>query len=181
MGSNSNSVAEQTVRPVFSSSNPRQSLDQGRTKADKSAGGKSRRFSLLPTSFSLRNMGESRHERKISRSSSRQYGQPAQPAPAEVQSQPQLGVPANDAASHMSGSEASLAAGSAPPSAFRASTDHGPVSAKKTMLSKHKKFGDAFEGEVSSGGHGSSGPARRVMDFFRRRGTARSKSEKTSS
>lgn len=162
-----------------SSSNPRQSLDQGRSKPDKPCPGpaKGRRFSLLPTSFSLRGIsggGESKHERKLSRSGSRQYGQP------QVQSQPQLGL-ANDGVSALSGSETSLAAGSAPASARGEAMSHPPPPppTKRTTLSKHKKFGDAYEGEVSSGGHGSSGPARRVMDFFRRRGAARSKGEKS--
>ena len=164
-----------------SSSNPRQSLDQGRSKPDKPCPGpaKGRRFSLLPTSFSLRGIsggGESKHERKISRSGSRQYGQP------QVQSQPQLGL-ANDGVGALSGSETSLAAGSAPASARGEAVPQQlpppPPPTKRTTLSKHKKFGDAYEGEVSSGGHGSSGPARRVMDFFRRRGAARSKGEKS--
>lgn len=46
---------------------------------------------------------------------------------------------------------------------------------KPFLAAKHKKFGDAYEGETTAGGHGSSGPARRVMDFFRRRGVVRSK------
>jgi len=167
-------------RPVVvGSNNPRQSLDQGRSKFDKSSPGatKSRRFSLLPTSFSLRSMSsEGKHERKLSRSGSRQYGQ-SQPQTSQVQSQPQLGVPNNDGASALTGSESSFA-GSAPASAPGGSNDMGHPS-KKGTLSKHKKFGDAYEGELSSGGHGSSGPARRVMDFFRRRGAARSKGEKS--
>jgi protein-serine/threonine kinase len=160
-----------------STSVPRQSLDQGRGgKMDKS--GKSRRFSLLPTSFSLRNMtGEGKHERKLSRSNSRQYANNSQQT---AHSQPTLGVPGNnnnDGASHMSGSEASMAPGSAPPSAFRDSVDTNPIvvpPAKKSMLSKHRKFDEAPPGSHA----GSSGPARRVMDFFRRRGTARIKGEK---
>jgi protein-serine/threonine kinase len=181
-GSSNTDRPDAAARPPVvggSSSNPRQSLDQSRSgKMDKS--GKSRRFSLLPTSFSLRNMtGEGKHERKLSRSNSR-YAQGTTQQSPEVHSQPTLGVTGNDDASHMSGSEASMAPGSAPPSAFRDSVDTTTVvtPAKKTMLSRHKKFTDAFDSEVSSGGHGSSGPARRVMDFFRRRGTARSKSEK---
>ncbi|KAF8544880.1 kinase-like domain-containing protein [Trichophaea hybrida] len=168
-------------RPVVvGSNNPRQSLDQGRSKVDKSSSGatKGRRFSLLPTSFSLRSMSsEGKHERKLSRSGSRQYGQ-SQPQTPHVQSQPQLGVPNNDGASALTGSEASFA-GSAPASAPGGSNDVAHPT-KKPTLSKHKKFGDAYEGgELSSGGHGSSGPARRVMDFFRRRGAARSKGEKS--
>jgi protein-serine/threonine kinase len=186
-GSSSSDRPDVAPRPAIvggNASSHRQSLDQGRGgKAEKpSSGGKSRRFSLLPTSFSLRTMtGEGKHERKLSRSNSRQYGQATQQQP-QVQSQPQLGVPNNDAASALSGSDTSLAAGSAPASAFRGSIDvnsAAPPTNKKNSLSKHKKFGDAYEGEVSSGGHGSSGPARRVMDFFRRRGAARSKSDKS--
>ncbi|KAI5781490.1 kinase-like domain-containing protein [Geopyxis carbonaria] len=156
----------------------RQSMDQGRKFEKPSSGsGKARRFSLLPTSFSLRNMGgESKHERKASRGS-RQYTPPA-PQPVQVQSQPQLAAPRADGASAWTGSDTSLAAGSAPASVgkgARGSIDVSNASTRKTTLGKHKKFGEAFEGEVSSGGHGSSGPARRVMDFFRRRGVNRSK------
>lgn len=51
-----------------------------------------------------------------------------------------------------------------------------PTSTKKQFLPvRSKKFQDAYEGETTVGGHGSSGPARRVMDFFRRRGVVRSK------
>lgn len=44
------------------------------------------------------------------------------------------------------------------------------------VLQKNKKFGDAWDTDSYSRTHdhsGSSGPARRVMDFFRRRGKAR--------
>lgn len=44
------------------------------------------------------------------------------------------------------------------------------------MLQKNKKFTDAWDGDEYSRRHdhsGSSGPARKVMDFFRRRGKAR--------
>jgi protein-serine/threonine kinase len=37
----------------------------------------------------------------------------------------------------------------------------------------HKKFADAYDGENYRGHEGSSGAAKRVMDFFRRRGKAR--------
>lgn len=184
----SGGTADPSPRPPVvggtgSSSNPRQSLDQGRSKPDRSSSSapKGRRFSLLPASFSLRAIsggGEGRHERKLSRSGSRQYGQSSQPQNPQVQSQPQLGVRVNDGVGAQSGSETSLAAGSAPPSAM-GEVVLAPPPTKKTTLSKHKKFGDAYEGELSSGGHGSSGPARRVMDFFRRRGAARSKGEKS--
>ncbi|KAK1752556.1 Serine/threonine-protein kinase KIN4 [Echria macrotheca] len=46
----------------------------------------------------------------------------------------------------------------------------------RAVLQKNKRFGDAWEGDLPSRTHdhsGSSGPARRVMDFFRRRGRAR--------
>jgi protein-serine/threonine kinase len=161
------------TRPVAG----RQSFEQGR-KVEKSSTGptKTRRFSLLPQSFSLRSISgsESRHERKLSRNSSRQYGNDAQAQQnPQVQSQPQLAVSNNDNASAFTGgSDTSLAAGSAPASAFAGSSVEV---GRKTTLAKHKKFGDAYEGEVNSGGHGSSGAARRVMDFFRRRGAARSK------
>jgi len=201
IGNNSERPAEPMARPAVvggaSTTDPRQSMDHGaRTKPEKASAAKSRRFSLLPTSFSLRSMtGESKHERKLSRTNSRQYGPATQSQQSpQVQSQPQLGASRqhhhhhhhhhhNDAESGMTGSDTSLAAGSAPPSAFgRGSADvdspHSTVATKKTMLSRHKRLGDAYEGESSSGGHGSSGPARRVMDFFRRRGTARSKGEK---
>ena len=165
------------ARPAVVGGELRQSVDQSRSKFEKPVTGAkpNRRFSLLPANFSLRGMGADKtHSRKLSRSNSRQYGEP-QASPPQVQSQPHLGVPHNndDGGSARTGSETSLAAGSAPPSAFGAASIEAP--SKRTTLSKHKKFGDAYEGEMSSGGHGSSGPARRVMDFFRRRGTARSK------
>ncbi|TGZ77040.1 kinase-like protein [Ascodesmis nigricans] len=57
--------------------------------------------------------------------------------------------------------------------------DHSPTTAQNRkqqfMPIKSKKFQDAYEEETTAGGHGSSGPARRVMDFFRRRGVIRSK------
>ncbi|KAI5814636.1 hypothetical protein BZA77DRAFT_318245 [Pyronema omphalodes] len=158
----------------------RQSLDQGPRKIDPKTGApKSRRFSLLPTSFSLRTLtSEGKHERKLSRSNSRANGT-FQEQP-QVQSQPHigqgLGIGQQDAAS-LSASDTSIAVGSAPASAMGQREE--PQQGKKGTLSKHKKFGDAYEVEGSSGGHGSSGPARRVMDFFRRRGNARIKGEKS--
>jgi len=181
---NSDRATEPVARPAVVGGTPRQSIDQNCGKVEKPASApKSRRFSLLPTSFSLRSMtGESKHERKISRTNSRQYGPASQnQQSAHVQSQPHLGTTHHHAGSAMTGSDTSLATGSAPASAFgRRSVDVDSPTApvKKSMLSKHKRLGDAYEGESSSGGHGSSGPARRVMDFFRRRGTARSKGEK---
>jgi protein-serine/threonine kinase len=85
----------------------------------------------------------------------------------------------NDGESAISGSDTSVAAQSAPTSAIgnRESIEAGTGTGRRAILQKHKKFGDAYEGETGSGGHGSSGPARRVMDFFRRRGVVRSKGQ----
>ncbi|CZR33728.1 uncharacterized protein FPRO_01606 [Fusarium proliferatum ET1] len=45
---------------------------------------------------------------------------------------------------------------------------------RSSVLQKsHKKFADAYDGENYRGHEGSSGAAKRVMDFFRRRGKAR--------
>jgi protein-serine/threonine kinase len=47
---------------------------------------------------------------------------------------------------------------------------------KPATLQKHRRFTEAYEdgGAAASAGHsGSSGPAKRVMDFFRKRGKAR--------
>lgn len=190
-GTNSaNSTSERpeaASRPVMTgASDARQSLDQGgRPKGDKSGGQKGRRFSLLPQSFSLGRISgggsnaehsPSKHERRMSRTSSKHYSQQQHP---QVASQPQLLVPqTNDADSALTASDTSLAARSAPTSAYdREGSVERPAAPEKqrTTLKKHKKFGDAFDGDMGAGGHGSSGPARRVMDFFRRRGVVRSK------
>ncbi|KAM0292156.1 hypothetical protein ACHAO9_003129 [Fusarium lateritium] len=42
-----------------------------------------------------------------------------------------------------------------------------------TLHKSHKKFADAYDGDNYRGHEGSSGAAKRVMDFFRRRGKAR--------
>ncbi|KAH7256461.1 hypothetical protein BKA59DRAFT_73539 [Fusarium tricinctum] len=42
-----------------------------------------------------------------------------------------------------------------------------------TLHKTHKKFADAYDGDNYRGHEGSSGAAKRVMDFFRRRGKAR--------
>jgi protein-serine/threonine kinase len=58
------------------------------------------------------------------------------------------------------------------PTGFNSYDDPRPASGKHTVLQKQRRgFNDAYEGE---GKHdGSSGAARRVMDFFRKRGKAR--------
>lgn len=156
----------------------RQSLDQSRqSKYDKPSAGKSRRFSLLPTSFSLRSMSGSGHARRSSKSTlGRQLITPeSQP---QTSSQPQLIVPHIDSRSVLTGSDLSLGVESAPASAAgggpgRDSIDV-PNGRRPAVLQKsNRKF---TEGEVNGTG-GSSGPARRVMDFFRRRGVVRSKGE----
>lgn len=178
---------ETSPRPIMTGAGePRQSLDQGsRSKYDKSAGGKSRRFSLLPTSFSLRSISGSGHARRPSRSTSGLSGRQFTPVDSQPQtsSQPQLGVPhAGGGDSVLTGSETSLAVESAPASAAgggfgRDSVDIGGgganIGRRPTVLQKNNR---KFEGEVSGTG-GSSGPARRVMDFFRRRGVVRSKGD----
>src|SRR5690606_41480123 len=45
---------------------------------------------------------------------------------------------------------------------------------KPTVLQKNRKFTEAYE-EGAGGNSGSSGAARRVMDFFRKRGLRREK------
>ncbi|KKY27735.1 putative serine threonine protein kinase [Phaeomoniella chlamydospora] len=58
----------------------------------------------------------------------------------------------------------------------RASMQQGR--SKPGVLQKPRKFGDAYDYEVGPGHHdGSSGAARKVMDFFRRRGKARTNGE----
>ncbi|KAH8152484.1 uncharacterized protein LAJ45_03324 [Morchella importuna] len=175
---------EISPRPVMTAAGePRQSLDQGArpSKHDKT-NGKSRRFSLLPTSFSLKSISGSGHMRRPSRTSGLS-GNRFAPAEPQTSSQPQLGVPhtAGRDESIQTGSETSLAVESAPASAAggrfeRESVDiegGNGVSRRPTVLQKNRKF---TEGEVSGTG-GSTGPARRVMDFFRRRGVVRSKGE----
>lgn len=181
---------ESPLRPTMTAAGePRQSLDQsGRSKYEKPTN-KSRRFSLLPTSFSLRSISGSGHVRRPSRSTSglsggRQFVTP-DPQP-QTSSQPQLGVPHSATGggdeSVLTGSDTSLAIESAPASATgggfgRDSIDIGGagsnIGRRPTVLQKNRKF---TEGEVSGTG-GSSGPARRVMDFFRRRGVVRSKGD----
>lgn len=175
---------EGPLRPIMTAAGDhRQSLDQGgRSKFGGASASKSRRFSsLLPTSFTLRSISGSGHTRRPSRSTSglsggRQFVTPeSQP---QTLSQPQLGVPRTGGSeSVLSGSDTSLAVESAPASAAGGAYGRDSIdvpSRRPTVLQKNnRKF---TEGEVSGTG-GSSGPARRVMDFFRRRGVVRSKGE----
>lgn len=158
-------------------SSGRQSIDQPQRKLEKApptSQPKSRRFSLLPASFSLRNMSsEAKHERKSSRSNSRQYSHAA----PEVQSQPSLAVRDQEGWRGASNGSDSSFGGSVPERKKSPEAEDLPPPPRKSTLGKHKKFGDAYEDGQGGGGHGSSGPARRVMDFFRRRGTARSKGQ----
>ncbi|KAG0126991.1 hypothetical protein HOY82DRAFT_614215 [Tuber indicum] len=185
----SSSSQDNTSRPTMTGAGePRPSVDQGgRSKYEKTKEGKVRRFSLLPTSFSLRSISgsgsEGKHERRPSRSASGlRVGQfinsKSQP---QTSSHPQLSVPnAGEGGSVRTGSDTSLAVGgSAPASAAggnyaRESIDLGAGNAnaarRPAVLQKNRKF---TEGDAGGTG-GSSGPARRVMDFFRRRGVARS-------
>ncbi|KAK4129652.1 kinase-like protein [Parathielavia appendiculata] len=57
-----------------------------------------------------------------------------------------------------------------------ANANNRPAPARTGVLQKNKRFVDAWDTDSYSRGHdhsGSSGPARKVMDFFRRRGKAR--------
>lgn len=76
-----------------------------------------------------------------------------------------------------SSGEMRRAPGSAP---YAQPQDSGRVSSNgkpaRGVLQKNKRLGDAWDSDSNSRTHdhsGSSGPARRVMDFFRRRGKAR--------
>lgn len=159
----------------------RQSLDQGgRSKYGGAPASKSRRFTLLPTGFSLRNISGSDHARRSSRSTSRLSGRQFVTPESQPQasSQPQLGVPhVGGSGSVLTSSNTSLVVESAPASAAGGAYGRDSIdtpSRRPTVLQKNnRKF---TEGEVSGTG-GSSGPARRVMDFFRRRGVVRSKGE----
>ncbi|PWW80178.1 kinase-like protein [Tuber magnatum] len=185
----SSSSQDNASRPTMTGAGePRPSLDQsGRSKYEKTKEGKGRRFSILPTSFSLRSISgsgsEGKHERRPSRSASGlRIGQFAiSKSQPQASSHPQLSVPnAGDGGSVRTGSDTSLAVGgSAPASATggnygRESIDLGAGNAnsarRPAVLQKNRKF---TEGDAGGTG-GSSGPARRVMDFFRRRGVARS-------
>jgi len=185
----SSSPQDNAPRPTMTGAGePRPSLDQsGRSKYEKTKEGKGRRFSLLPTSFSLRSISgsgsEGKHERRPSRSASglrigHLVSSKSQPQTA---SHSQLIVPnTGGGGSVRTGSDTSLAVGgSAPASAAggnygRESIDLGAGNAnsarRPAVLQKNRKF---TEGDAGGTG-GSSGPARRVMDFFRRRGVARS-------
>ena len=184
----SSSPQDNAPRPTMTGAGePRPSLDQsGRSKYEKTKEGKGRRFSLLPTSFSLRSISgsgsEGKHERRPSRSASglrigHFVSSKSQP---QTSSHPQLSVPnTGGGESVRTGSDTSLAVGSAPASATggnygRESIDLGAGNAnsarRPAVLQKNRKF---TEGDAGGTG-GSSGPARRVMDFFRRRGVARS-------
>ncbi|KAI5795386.1 hypothetical protein DFH27DRAFT_612617 [Peziza echinospora] len=202
---------------------PRASIDQGinntlNVKPQPPA--KSRRFSLLPPSFSLRGIGsgdKKGHERRPSRSASGNSVQQRrwdnqQQNPQVVgggSSYPQLGVPSSRPAHNgsLSGSEASLAVASAPgtatqpnfpqsshtpsPEQIPASGNHtgttptpGTIPSRPSeearkrpaVLQKNRKFTEAYEMDgAGAASSGSSGAARRVMDFFRRRGVNRNK------
>lgn len=181
------SSQDNAPRPTMTGAGePRPSFEQGgRSKYEKPGGGKGRRFSLLPASFSLRSISgsgsEGKHERRPSRSASGLGARLTKPQP-QASSHPQLGVPnAGEAGSVRTGSDTSLAVGSAPASAAggaygNESADVGAstsTSRRPTVFQRTRKF---TEGDVGGTG-GSSGPARRVMDFFRRRGVVRSKGD----
>ncbi len=56
---------------------------------------------------------------------------------------------------------------------------YDPTNDRVGVLQKTRKFADAYGGETGQAHHaGSSGPARRVMDFFRKRGRARGGEER---
>ncbi|KAL7275191.1 hypothetical protein RUND412_001866 [Rhizina undulata] len=186
---------KETVRPTMSGAGePRQSFDQSIRPAKFEKPQKGRRFSLLPTSFSLRSMSGDghKHERRPSRSASNKYFHSKEAQP-QTSSYPQLAVPgsAEGRESVNTGSDTSLAVGSAPASASGVPTDrkspdivstnsatnvnaNGAAPKRTGVLQKNRKFTEAYEGGDGGSG-GSSGPARRVMDFFRRRGVNRSK------
>lgn len=175
---------ESPLRPIMTgAAEARQSLDQGgRSKYERTSASKSRRFSsLLPTSFSLRNIPGSGHARRPSRSTSRlSEGRFVTPeSQTQASSQPQLGASHAGGGSVLTNSDISLGIESAPASAAGGGPGRDSIEVssgrRPTVLQKNnnRKF---TEGEVNGTG-GSSGPARRVMDFFRRRGVVRSKGE----
>ncbi|KAF8427680.1 hypothetical protein EV426DRAFT_363553 [Tirmania nivea] len=190
---------------------PRASIDQnnGNSLSGKlPTSTKSRRFSLLPPFYALRNItsDKSKHERRPSRCASgnsvqqRRWDnqQQQQQVVGGGSSYPQLGVPSSRPAHNgsLSGSEASLAVASAPDTAtqpnYPQSTSNIPspelsqslgsatvsqpirlsedTRKRPGVLQKNRKFTEAYEVDgAGAASSGSSGAARRVMDFFRRR------------
>ncbi|KAF3938120.1 hypothetical protein ABW19_dt0208173 [Dactylella cylindrospora] len=165
---------------------PRQSLDQG-ARYEGSSKGK-RRFSLIP-SWAHRS-GEQgsghgkkapqgkliKHDRRLSRSA----GNPADPKGLTVQNiePPQTSYTTNGSYANINVEPTSQSMQSLHQDPQNVEPGHPSVSATNVggVAGKNRKFGDAYshDGHIS-GSSGSTGAARRVMDFFRKRGIGRSK------
>ncbi|EPS38078.1 hypothetical protein H072_8191 [Dactylellina haptotyla CBS 200.50] len=175
-GSGQNSAAQTPT--------PRQSMDQVGSKYEASTKGK-RRFSLIP-SWSHKNSTQGgshgkksgqgkliKHDRRLSRSA----GNATDPPGLTVRNieAPQSSYTANGSYANISPEPNSQSL----QSLHQDDGSHRPSASATNvanLTSKNRKFGDAYshDGHIS-GSSGSNGAARRVMDFFRKRGIGRSK------
>ncbi|KAK6533335.1 hypothetical protein TWF694_002286 [Orbilia ellipsospora] len=162
---------------------PRQSMDQVGGKYEASAKGK-RRFSLIP-SWAHKNNDQSastkrstqsklvKHDRRLSRSAGNATD-PKGLTGANVEP-PQSSYTANGSYANINTQPTSQSLQS-----LHHDNGNNRPSASATnvanLTSKNRKFGDAYshDGQIS-GSAGSTGAARRVMDFFRKRAIGRSK------
>ncbi|KAK6348837.1 hypothetical protein TWF730_009606 [Orbilia blumenaviensis] len=158
---------------------PRQSIEQVGNKYETSKG--KRRFSLIPSwahknSEHGRKSGQGKlvkHERRLSRSA----GNTTDPKGLTVQNvePPQSSHTTNGSYANINPEPTSQSLHSLPLATTNNGTD-GSTTNVGNLTSKNRKFGDAYshDGQMS-GNSGSTGAARRVMDFFRKRGIGRSK------
>lgn len=121
---------------------------------------KTRRFSLLPPAFSLRNISASSKEMPVSydgglETPTTQPDHDQQPFDDQNYSQTQYQEP------YIQGYQTNV------------SEPLVSQSRARVLQKQHRNFSEAYGNDEPTKHSGTSGPARRVMDFFRRRGKAR--------
>ncbi|KAF3158158.1 hypothetical protein EYR41_009341 [Orbilia oligospora] len=158
---------------------PRQSIEQVGGKYETSKG--KRRFSLIPSwahknSDHGRKLGQGKlikHDRRLSRSA----GNATDPKGLTAQNiePPASSHTTNGSYANINPEPTSQSLNSLPLASTNNGTS-GSATNVANLTSKNRKFGDAYshDGQMS-GNSGSTGAARRVMDFFRKRAIGRSK------
>ncbi|KAJ6262034.1 Serine/threonine-protein kinase [Drechslerella dactyloides] len=175
---------------------PRQSIDQGGSKNEPALKATKRRFSLIPWGHKSSDQGTSqarrsghgklvKHDRRLSRSAGNATDPKGLTAPSPTTATNNSNDPPQSAHATSNNSFANINGNNEPTSQSlqslpqdTSSNRHStsPTNVAGLTSARSRKFGDAYshDGHIA-GAAGSTGPARRVMDFFRKRAIGRSK------
>ncbi|KAF3918031.1 hypothetical protein ABW21_db0204264 [Orbilia brochopaga] len=167
---------------------PRQSMDAGGSKNEPALKATKRRFSLIPWGHKSNDQGASaarksghgklvKHDRRLSRSAGNATDPKGLTAPNNNDPPQSAHATTNNSFANINGNEpTSQSLQSLPQDTGSNRHSTSPTNVAGLTSARSRKFGDAYshDGHIA-GAAGSTGPARRVMDFFRKRAIGRSK------